>query len=127
MQNFRVNFTDLNRIQVEKVKFLIDMTKNAQDLKNAQGLGLREAKTRIVLSARTLERAKNLLREVAFFAKFISEFLDDQISVKFEMTSREALAISTDVKPPVIFKGEYEQWKDIFLDFIDINDLGDYF
>ncbi|KAI3718398.1 hypothetical protein L6452_19267 [Arctium lappa] len=42
------------------------------------------------------------------------------------MTSREALAIGTDVKPPVLFKGEYEQWKDRFLDFIDRNDLGDY-
>ncbi|KAI3715716.1 hypothetical protein L6452_22702 [Arctium lappa] len=39
--------------------------------------------------------------------------------------SREALAIGTDVKPPVLFKGEYEQWKDIFLDFIDRHDLGD--
>ncbi|KAI3758640.1 hypothetical protein L6452_06208 [Arctium lappa] len=39
--------------------------------------------------------------------------------------SREALAIGTDVKPPVLFKGEYEQWKDRFLDFIDRHDLGD--
>ncbi|KAI3707459.1 hypothetical protein L6452_25998 [Arctium lappa] len=39
--------------------------------------------------------------------------------------SREALAIGTDVKPPVLFKGEYEQWKDKFLDFIDRHDLGD--
>ncbi|KAI3746570.1 hypothetical protein L6452_09004 [Arctium lappa] len=42
------------------------------------------------------------------------------------MTSREALAIGTDVKPPVLIKGEYEQWKDRFMDFIDRNDLGDY-
>ncbi|KAI3672589.1 hypothetical protein L6452_38684 [Arctium lappa] len=35
------------------------------------------------------------------------------------MTSRDALSIGTDVKPPVLFKGEYEQWKDRFLDFID--------
>ncbi|KAI3685310.1 hypothetical protein L6452_34552 [Arctium lappa] len=40
--------------------------------------------------------------------------------------SREALAIGTDVKPAVLFKGEYEQWKDRFLDFIDRHDLGDY-
>ncbi|KAI3715301.1 hypothetical protein L6452_22279 [Arctium lappa] len=39
--------------------------------------------------------------------------------------SREALAIGTDVKPPVLFKGEYKQWKDRFLDFIDRHDLGD--
>ncbi|KAI3665207.1 hypothetical protein L6452_43830 [Arctium lappa] len=42
------------------------------------------------------------------------------------MSSREALAIGTDVKTPVLFKGEYEQWKDRFLGFIDWNDLGDY-
>ncbi|KAI3745964.1 hypothetical protein L6452_08379 [Arctium lappa] len=35
------------------------------------------------------------------------------------MTSKDALSIGTDVKPPVLFKGEYEQWKDRFLDFID--------
>ncbi|KAI3770581.1 hypothetical protein L6452_01719 [Arctium lappa] len=40
------------------------------------------------------------------------------------MTSREALAIGTDVKPPVLFKGEYEQWKDIFMDFIERHELG---
>ncbi|KAI3673332.1 hypothetical protein L6452_39449 [Arctium lappa] len=42
------------------------------------------------------------------------------------MTSRDALAIGTDVKPPVLFKGEYEQWKDIFLDFMDRHELGEY-
>ncbi|KAI3758890.1 hypothetical protein L6452_06462 [Arctium lappa] len=36
-----------------------------------------------------------------------------------KMTSKYALSIGTDVKPPVLFKGEYEQWKDRFLDFID--------
>ncbi|KAI3772085.1 hypothetical protein L6452_03259 [Arctium lappa] len=35
------------------------------------------------------------------------------------MTSKDALSIGTDVKPPVLFKGEYEQWKDRFLDFVD--------
>ncbi|KAI3707103.1 hypothetical protein L6452_25322 [Arctium lappa] len=39
------------------------------------------------------------------------------------MTSREALAIGTDSKPPVLFKGEYEQWKDRFLNFIDGHEL----
>ncbi|KAI3718278.1 hypothetical protein L6452_19142 [Arctium lappa] len=38
----------------------------------------------------------------------------------------EALAIGTDTKPPVLFKGEYEQWKDRFLNFIDRHDLGDF-
>ncbi|KAI3729937.1 hypothetical protein L6452_18610 [Arctium lappa] len=42
------------------------------------------------------------------------------------MTSRDALAIGTDFKPPVLFKGEYEQWKDQFLDFIDRNEIGPY-
>ncbi|KAI3729798.1 hypothetical protein L6452_18467 [Arctium lappa] len=36
-----------------------------------------------------------------------------------KMTSKDALSIGTDAKPPVLFKGEYEQWKDRFLDFID--------
>ncbi|KAI3758637.1 hypothetical protein L6452_06204 [Arctium lappa] len=35
------------------------------------------------------------------------------------MTSKDALSIGTDVMPPVLFKGEYEQWKDRFLDFVD--------
>ncbi|KAI3735910.1 hypothetical protein L6452_15435 [Arctium lappa] len=42
------------------------------------------------------------------------------------MTSREALAIGTDSKPPVLFKGEYEQWKDRFLNFVDRHELGDF-
>ncbi|KAI3701955.1 hypothetical protein L6452_27474 [Arctium lappa] len=42
------------------------------------------------------------------------------------MTSREALAIGTDTKPPVLFRGEYEQWKDRFLNFIERQDLGNY-
>ncbi|KAI3758476.1 hypothetical protein L6452_06039 [Arctium lappa] len=42
------------------------------------------------------------------------------------MTSREALAIGTDTKPPVLFKGEYEQWKDRFLNFVDKHELGDF-
>ncbi|KAI3771142.1 hypothetical protein L6452_02300 [Arctium lappa] len=44
----------------------------------------------------------------------------------FRMTSREALAIGTDTKPPVLFRGEYEQWKDRFLNFIERQDLGHY-
>ncbi|KAI3692794.1 hypothetical protein L6452_32617 [Arctium lappa] len=45
---------------------------------------------------------------------------------RIKMTSKEALAIGTDTKPPVLFKGEYEQWKDRFLNFIDRHELGDY-
>ncbi|KAI3746674.1 hypothetical protein L6452_09113 [Arctium lappa] len=41
------------------------------------------------------------------------------------MTSKEALAIGTDTKPPVLFKGEYEQWKDRFLNFVDRHELAD--
>ncbi|KAI3729593.1 hypothetical protein L6452_18254 [Arctium lappa] len=41
------------------------------------------------------------------------------------MTSKDALSIGTDVKPPVLFKGEYEQWKDRFLDFIDRHSNGE--
>ncbi|KAI3672703.1 hypothetical protein L6452_38800 [Arctium lappa] len=37
------------------------------------------------------------------------------------MTSRDAHSIGTDVKPPVLFKGEYEQWTDRFRDFVDRN------
>ncbi|KAI3692291.1 hypothetical protein L6452_32105 [Arctium lappa] len=41
------------------------------------------------------------------------------------MTSKDALSIGTDVKPPVLFKGDYEQWKDRFLDFVDRHSNGD--
>lgn len=33
--------------------------------------------------------------------------------------SREALAIGSDTKPPVLFRGDYSQWKDRFLDFLE--------
>ncbi|KAI3707315.1 hypothetical protein L6452_25729 [Arctium lappa] len=42
------------------------------------------------------------------------------------MTSREALAIGTNTKPPVLFRGEYEQWKDRFLNFIKRHELGEF-
>ena len=38
--------------------------------------------------------------------------------------SREAMAIGSDNKPPVLFQGDYSQWKDRFLDFIDKQELG---
>ncbi|KAI3718191.1 hypothetical protein L6452_19049 [Arctium lappa] len=41
------------------------------------------------------------------------------------MTSKDALSIGTDVKPPVLFKGGYEQWKDRFLDFVDRHSNGE--
>ena len=37
--------------------------------------------------------------------------------------SREALAIGSDSKPPVLFLGDYSQWKDRFLDFIERQEL----
>ena len=42
------------------------------------------------------------------------------------MTSKEAMAIGSDTKPPVLFRGDYTQWRDRFLDFIDRQDLGEY-
>ncbi|KAJ9553136.1 hypothetical protein OSB04_017181 [Centaurea solstitialis] len=42
------------------------------------------------------------------------------------MTTREALAIGSDTKPPVLFRGNYNMWRDRFLDFIDRQDLGEY-
>ncbi|KAI3669230.1 hypothetical protein L6452_40457 [Arctium lappa] len=41
------------------------------------------------------------------------------------MTSRDALSIGSDVKPPVLFKEEYEQWRDRFLDFVDRQSNGE--
>ncbi|KAI3729655.1 hypothetical protein L6452_18317 [Arctium lappa] len=46
-------------------------------------------------------------------------------SMFFKMTSKDALSIGTDVNPPVLFKGEYEQWKDRFLDFVDRHKNGE--
>ncbi|KAJ9556446.1 hypothetical protein OSB04_011060 [Centaurea solstitialis] len=42
------------------------------------------------------------------------------------MTTREALAIGSDTKPPILFRGDYNMWRDRFLDFIDRQDLGEY-
>ena len=39
--------------------------------------------------------------------------------------SREALAIGSETKPPVLFRGDYAQWIDRFLDFIESKDNGD--
>ena len=35
------------------------------------------------------------------------------------MSSREALALGTDSRPPVLFRGSYPQWKKRFLDWVD--------
>ncbi|KAI3772607.1 hypothetical protein L6452_03797 [Arctium lappa] len=35
------------------------------------------------------------------------------------MNSREALAIGSDQKPPVLFRGEYPQWHERFMNFIE--------
>ncbi|KAJ9543687.1 hypothetical protein OSB04_023394 [Centaurea solstitialis] len=47
-------------------------------------------------------------------------------SVQFIMTTREALAIGSDTMPPVLFRGDYNMWRDRFLDFIYRQDLGEY-
>ena len=39
--------------------------------------------------------------------------------------SKEALAIGSDTKLPVLFRGDYLQWKDRFSDFIERQKLGD--
>ena len=41
------------------------------------------------------------------------------------MMNHDALAIGSDTKPPILFPGEYSQWKDRFLDFVERNDYAD--
>lgn len=38
------------------------------------------------------------------------------------MNTRDVLAIGTESKPPVLYRGEYQQWRDRFLDFIESKD-----
>ncbi|KAI3669452.1 hypothetical protein L6452_40688 [Arctium lappa] len=84
---------------MEKSIFWVDILKNALDLKNAQ--------------------CQASLVDLRVFQIM-------QASVCFiKMTSKDALSIGTDVKPPVLFKGEYEQWKDRFLDFVDRHTNGE--
>ncbi|KAJ9545673.1 hypothetical protein OSB04_025380 [Centaurea solstitialis] len=61
-----------------------------------------------------------------FFNNFRFKHLLIKRSVRFIMTTREALAIGSDTKPPVLFRGDYNMWRDRFLDFIDRRDLGEY-
>ncbi|KAJ9540898.1 LOW QUALITY PROTEIN: hypothetical protein OSB04_027404 [Centaurea solstitialis] len=65
-------------------------------------------------------------RSVNFFNNFRFKHLLIKRSVRFIMTTREALAIGSDTKPPVLFRGDYNMWRDRFLDFIDRQDLGEY-
>ena len=39
--------------------------------------------------------------------------------------SKDALAIGSDTRPPVLFRGDYSQWRDRFMDFIERHDLGE--
>ncbi|KAI3678005.1 hypothetical protein L6452_37283 [Arctium lappa] len=70
-----------------------------------------------------LSFARSMLSEFLSFARSsFSKFLslrDQWLASTDKMTSRDAFSIGTDVKPVVLFKGEYEQWKDRFLDFVD--------
>ncbi|KAJ9542389.1 hypothetical protein OSB04_028895 [Centaurea solstitialis] len=61
-----------------------------------------------------------------FFNNFRFKHLLIKRFVQFIMTTREALAIGSDTKPPVLFRGDYNMWRDRFLDFIDRQDLGEY-
>ncbi|KAJ9553680.1 hypothetical protein OSB04_017725 [Centaurea solstitialis] len=64
------------------------------------------------------------------FGEFLNNFRFNHLlikrSVQIIMTTREALAIGSDTKPPVLFRGDYNMWRDRFLDFIDRQDLGEY-
>ncbi|KAI3746928.1 hypothetical protein L6452_09370 [Arctium lappa] len=81
-----------------------------------------KSKKQLIVSRSSTEAEYRAMAITACEIVWIRQLLKDFV----RMSSREALAIGTDVKPPVVFKGKYEQWKDIFLDFIDRNDLGDY-
>ena len=39
--------------------------------------------------------------------------------------STEVETISSDTNPPVLFRGDYSQWKDRFLDFIERQEHGE--
>ncbi|KAJ9562108.1 hypothetical protein OSB04_007268 [Centaurea solstitialis] len=40
------------------------------------------------------------------------------------MNTRDALAIGSDTRPPVLFRGDFPQWKSRFLDFVEKQPLG---
>ncbi|KAJ9551856.1 hypothetical protein OSB04_015901 [Centaurea solstitialis] len=40
------------------------------------------------------------------------------------MNTRDALAIGSDTRPPVLFRGDFSQWKSRFLDFVEKQPLG---
>ncbi|KAJ9547007.1 hypothetical protein OSB04_019550 [Centaurea solstitialis] len=66
------------------------------------------------------ERGSKQIRNIIF------QYLLIKRSVQFIMTTIEALAIGSNTKPPVLFRGDYNMWRDRFLDFIDRRDLGEY-
>ena len=41
------------------------------------------------------------------------------------MNNNESLSIGTDTRPPILQMGEYQQWKDRFLDFVERYKDGD--
>ncbi|KAI3677733.1 hypothetical protein L6452_37000 [Arctium lappa] len=71
------------------------------------------------LSLRKIQGLRKFVEVCARFIEVCARFIEISSSDLSEMTSKDALSIGTDVKPPVLFKGKYGQWKDIFLDFID--------
>jgi hypothetical protein len=38
---------------------------------------------------------------------------------------REALALGSDTRPPILYRGDYDQWRDRFLDWIEKQDTGE--
>ncbi|KAI3669127.1 hypothetical protein L6452_40351 [Arctium lappa] len=70
-------------------------------------------------NALTGKRANSALRDLTNAQTLASLKFSKYFPSSYKMTSKDALSIGTDVKPPVLFKGEYERWKDKFLDFVD--------
>ena len=40
------------------------------------------------------------------------------------MNTRQTLAIGSDTRPPIFYRGDFSQWKSQFLDFIAKNHIG---
>ncbi|KAI3707415.1 hypothetical protein L6452_25914 [Arctium lappa] len=41
------------------------------------------------------------------------------------MSSTKALPIGTDSQPPILFRGDFDQWKSRFIDFIERHEMMD--
>ncbi|KAI3758130.1 hypothetical protein L6452_05680 [Arctium lappa] len=95
LSKFRVVIPSLDRFCEDQIEFSVD-----------------KCRTR-----KQIGRTRMIFQELAE-----SEYCEN--SKDSQMTSREDLAIGTNVKPPVLFKGEYEQWKDRFIDFIERHEMG---